>query len=409
MFNLAAVRSFFLTMAWITLLAPSYEVNAQTPLRSWAPEGAVRFKTSAACHTPEMDYYGIFAVFEMADGTDQLWNLVVDGLGPAMEYGELVDAFMLASAASIDHVDCDNDEYWWYVVWDRSSSTERLNARWARTSHAGVIQGPYTLPDCGADFPPFDASPFLTAIAYHDGQVAISSRSTGTCGICADLYHTDGRPYRHTSYQELWGGSPTSTDIQWNGDNAFLIAMVYLPDDDAIPPDVLTVLLDPGGTVYSPCGPTCQVDHSPVRGIPETLELVYSPNVYNDNDYLVIQTDRNTIWVDQSGRWVPSVYNPTFVGLWPETERASCEAWGTVWPDRHRIAHTYAAAGRSTRHHHWSFVPARALETYSLNRRRSPDSCASSDGYRDAEVLLVSRSMLPFRRHRVYFNLDTQD
>ena len=404
MFCLTVVRAFLLIVPLTTTLA----VDAQTSLRSWAPAGAVQFKTSASCHTPNMDYYGVFAVFEMDDGTDQLWNLVVDGYSPAMEYGELVDAFMLASAASINHVDCDNDEYWWYVVWDRSSSTERLHARWARTSHAGVTQGPYTLPDCGASFPPFDASPFLTAIAYHEGQVAISSRSTGTCGICADLYHTDGRPYRHTSYQEIWGGSPTFTDIQWNGDNAFLIGIVYQPDDDSDPPDILTVLLDPDGTVHSPCGLACTVDESQVRGIPQTLELVYSPNDHNYNNYLVIQTDQNTIWVNQSGQLVPSMYNPSYVGSWPDTVRASCEAWGSVWPDRYRIAHTYAAVARRTRHHHWSFVPARALETYFLNRSRSPDSCASSDGYRDAEVLLVSRSRRIFRRHLAYFNLDPQ-
>jgi hypothetical protein len=408
-FNPTIVRSFLIIVALTAMLAHTSEVDAQTPLRSWAPAGAVRFKTSVSCHTPNMDYYGVFAVFEMADGTDQLWNLVVDGLAPAMHYGELVDAFMLASAASIDHVDCDNDEYWWYVVWDRSNSTERLNARWARTSHARVIQGPYTLPDCGSDFPPFDSSPFLTAIARHDGQVAISSRATGTCGICADLYRTNGDLSQHISYQQLWGGSPTSTDIQWNGDNSFLIGVVYQADDDNDPPDVLTVLLDPDGTMHSPCGVTCTVDESPVRSIPQTLELVYSPNDYNYNDYLVIQTDQNTIWVDQSAQLVPSMYNPTYVGLWPDRFRASCEAWGEIWPDRHRIAHTYAGVGRSTRHHHWSFVPARALETYSLNRFRRPDSCASSDGYRDAEVLLVSRSVRRFRRHLVYFNLDPQD
>ena len=125
----------------------------------------------------------------------------------------------------------------------------------------------------------------------------------------------------------------------------------------------------------------------------------------------LVPADRWTIWIEQDGRLVSSSNNPLGVGPWADSRRASCEMWSMDSPDRYRIGHTYGSEIMQlyTVHHQWRWYPSQAAEVYSLNMDYQPDSCASSDGYRDAEILLVSHSLWVGQEAGLFINLEPQE
>jgi hypothetical protein len=173
-------------------------IDSLTALRYWAPATAASFKSSAVCPIPAEDLYSIYAVFTTSSGVDELWHVLVEGDSSSSYYGRMLDYCQIEIPGSvhIDHVDCTNDEYSTYVVFDRSTDAEHLwvqNARWARVSSSCFVSDLHTVPNCGTCFqgPPNyqDNSPFHTSIAYNDGVVAVAGTSYCSCGSGTNKDH----------------------------------------------------------------------------------------------------------------------------------------------------------------------------------------------------------------------------
>jgi hypothetical protein len=391
----------------------------------WHPPDSADFKMSVTCPSPVWDYYGIYAVFTNLDGIDELWFVVVDGLSTWPDYGHIVGTAQISTggATVIDHVDCTHDDFWVYAVFDRANDTERLNARWVRALPGTnpTVQGPYTVPDCrpAACIPSGDPSPFETSIAYSDyegGVVAIPSRSTCTCGLCGALFSPTGSVIDNGDLGGVWGGSVFATDIEWNKAGLFLIGFVYRYDGGE--PSIETILMEPDApiTAVNPCPSsetgTCVLYRGvPLESFEGDIDVVYSSNTNNINHRMIVQTNRWTIWIEQEGQLVDSSWNPLSVGPWADPDRASCEIWSTTYPHSYRIGHTYGRVfgGIYTVHNQWRRYPYSPSEVYSLNRYYGPDSCGSSDGYEDAEIVLVSHSLLVGQEESLFYDLEPQE
>jgi hypothetical protein len=406
-------------------------IDGLTSMRSWHPPDSIYFKMSATCPSPQGDYYGIYAVFTNEEEIDELWFLVVDGLSSWQDYGHIVGTAQIPTGGTtvIDHVDCTHDDYWVYGVFDRENDTERLNAQWVRalpTTSPPLVQGPYTVPDCGACGPPFDNSPFQTSIAYSEydgGVLAIPSRSVCTCGLCGALFRPNGTLIGSGDLGGIWGGSVWATDVEWNNAGQFVIGFVYRNDwfpSEEGPPSIQTILMEPDApiTAVNPCpgsdtGTCVLYQGGFYDSLENDIDIVYSPNDYNIYDRMIVQTNRWTVWIEQEGQLVNSGSNPLSVGPWADANRASCEIWSTSYSHRYRIGHTYGSKTTQlyTVHNQWRSYPYSASEVYSLNTYYRPDSCASSDGYQDAEIVLVSRSLLYLygQEESLFFNIELQE
>jgi hypothetical protein len=387
----------------VTLLLTTQLAEAWlTPVEHFEPPQAVQFKTASVCHFPgatgTLDYYGIFAVFQVERLTggfaDELWYLRVDGLSTWHEYGLLVQSTRIATEKVISHVDCTTDgRQTAYVTWDRSDDPfDRDNARWAAVDVYGEVGMPFEVPSCGG-------ASWGTGIAYHRGGIAISSSGRGACRYCSFVWPDVSDPSEVvTGYYWFDGQTGYVSDVVWNGDNGYL--MVHIVDGDLTHGHYL------GATVVAPDGTTIDAfqHHEPswTESDYSAIYIAFSDHAQNLEGTFLVQTDRITFWLTKDGFLAgPAVP----VGPWELYP--TCEFWGSA---KH-IANTYSQRGIQTQHQEWGVLPSPPENAYLLPERPLvPIACGSSTDFTDAEVLLVRRAHDSFLgQHRLYFNFEPQD
>lgn len=395
-------RTFGWTFLFVLLISTGLAEAGLTGVEHFSPPAAVQFKTASVCHFPgstgTLDYYGIFAVFQVQTLTggfvDQLWYLRIDGLSSYFRYGELVQSTRIATEKVISNVDCTTDGLRTaYVTWDRSDDPlDRVNASWASVDVLGDWDGPFEVPSCGG-------ASWGTGIAYHDGGIAISSSGRGACQYCSFVWPDVSAPDEVVT-NRIWfdGQIPYVSDVVWNGDNGYL--MVHIVDGDLTHGHYL------GATVVGPDGTLIDAfrHHEPSWRVSNysAIYIAFSDHAQNPKGMFLVQTDRVTFWLTKHG----FLAGPTVpVGPWELFP--TCEYWGSEM----RIANTYSQWDIQTQHQEWGWLPSWPENEYLLPEvPLVPISCGSSSDFTDAEVLLVRRAHEAFSgQHRLYFNFEPQD
>ncbi|MBN1221984.1 MAG: hypothetical protein JXB23_01955 [Candidatus Aminicenantes bacterium] len=396
-------RLFYLSILTVVfLLVSSTAFAGITAVQDWSPRGAIKFKTAASCqfngYFERTDVYAVFAVFTVRQQDltlkDELWYLTVGGSSSSTTYGKITSRQRLAVEEVISHVDCTSDGgKKAYVVWDRSDDPlDTDNAYWTCVDILGGWTGYNEVPSVGG------GGSFGCGIAYHGGALAISACGRGRCQYRSFVWPdvTDPATYVEAIF---WydGQSPKASDIIWNGEDSFLMA--HLCDWDSGDCFIAMVSLLPDGT-YT--GFTLLGDPSWTDSDYKDIYLVYSDNPINKHNRVIIQTDRVTFWTDQ---WGNPIGSPVFFG--PLPSYPACEYWGR---EKASIANFYSHNKRRTIHAEWFYNPLPAVNIYRLRELfLGPVACCSSDTFRDAEVLLIRRSFIKLKKHKIFFNFERQD
>lgn len=396
-----------------------------TELQAWMPDAeAPEFKTATVCHDNERDLYGIAAVFEVFDEYlggyhDQVHYLRVQGDSTAPDYGELVDAQLIAAAWRIDHIDCTSDDgNNIYVTYDRRYQ----DAQWLSVDGTDVY-GPY---DVEAETcRPYTHKP---RIAYgDDDRVMVAFEGWhyekypeyASCEVCTqqyDAYSGDPIPGTDTLLWKYAGMTHTDYDVEW-GDSDFIVAMPLM--DDTVPdtPEFSTFAIDLDNTLTEQhLPPENLIDiFENAEGYPQRVKLVYSDNGNNETSAMFLQTDTRSYWLDGSGALIDAPLDN-----YTNARMGVCEYWGSD----EAVAHVFAPELRfqyipgfpwgtftsywETVRSHYGVLPDYAYESFDISTAFAPVACDGANTYDDPEVALVQTPM-PGPDDAVYWSLQGND